>query len=568
MDKKDEELKRLLEEDLKRKMAETEFNNTKEDIEVTNEEKEKDVYQKKDEKKNRIIIYLGICIAILVIVLLIVLFSGNKSNNEKTDTKENSNEQTTKTDNNKKENDDNNTTSKYIDEKIYNYADAKVLYNKYIVIKSHDNNKIAVADLDGNVIFETKSSWNIISAPDKSLYAYNRDTNEVTIKKIKDDKVTNIFSGKATSLLVENKNLIGAFKENEKNDTLYIINGDSYETIDLEQDNYGAYTYNLAQDQEKNIYNSKYLITYSKKSDSYGLYDIKAKKQLIKNTYDKLVHLHDDIYVAEKNDKAGIINKDNKELLSFKYKFITYENGLYFAGQNNNLEILDSNFKDLNAKIQVQDLNRFTYYPCCGSVNPFSTMTFKNNVIIKMSDESNTNTEYVAVDKKGNITPLGKGNGGFVGSYFVKSNPDNNFIELYDENMTVKHKIDVGKKNIPLDNINIYLTNTLVIDNRNLYDLTKDTSKGTTSWYRRTSKDFEVRIDFKGPTGTVTISNNGEVLKKLENVNVYEFLKTENNGITITKNYFIYNAGGVAVIKMPEEALSKLLDFTGGKFNQ
>ena len=43
--------------------------------------------------------------------------------------------------------------------------------------------------------------------------------------------------------------------------------------------------------------------------------------------------------------------------------------------------------------------------------------------------------------------------------------------------------------------------------------------------------------------------NKDEVIKKLENVTVSEFLKTDNNGMIVTKNYFIYNAGGVIIIK-------------------
>ena len=55
------------------------------------------------------------------------------------------------------------------------------------------------------------------------------------------------------------------------------------------------------------------------KYEDYGIYDIKAQKQVLKGTYEDIDYLHDDIFSAEKNNKSGIIdvnNIDNKLTIS------------------------------------------------------------------------------------------------------------------------------------------------------------------------------------------------------------------------------------------------------------
>ncbi len=541
-------------EELKKRLSRVEFNNYEEDLEVNKEENEKAIYEVKDKKKNVVIIILIACVIVLLLIILFFLILGNKKNDNSNSNESNSNSNTeNKNDDNSNSNE--NDAVKVIDEINYDYSKGNIFFNKYIYVPSKDNKKIAVTDLDGNVILDVDSSFDIFSGLDNSLYAVNlsnKSNENITVKKIKDNKSSNIFSGSVSGALIsnENGNILGVYKEDKNNDDLYIFNSTSYDTIKL--DSYGAYSDSSSKKESKMIYNGKYYITYNSKNDSYGVYDIKEKKQLISNSYENIKYLHDDVFSVVKNGDSGVINKDNKILLKIDNDVVDYNNGLYFAQYNGKIHVLDANFNDLNSKIEIS------------SSKKFDLISFKDNVVIKIGTNTNELSEYIAVDKKGNTISLGKGNIAFVGGYLVVSTEDDTFINMYDSSLTSKHKINVGEKAIKLDSCYDFLGNILVINRKNLYNLSNDTSKGTTSWYRRTSQEFEVRIDFKGEYGTVTILHNGEELKKLENVSVDEFLKAKNNGITIVKNYFIYNAGGIIVLKRPETDISSMLDFMKG----
>ncbi len=547
MDKKDLE-------DLKKRLENAEFNNSLEDSKISQEEKEEkknnnDFQDLKDNKKNMIIIALVICVVILLAIVLIFLFSGKndtKSNNSNNYNNNNSNEE-------KKEN---NEKDKIIKEEDYNYTNAKVYFNKYVYVKAKDDKKIAITDLDGNILEEINSNWKIFEGKEKDLYLIELKGNEnITIKRIKDNLVHDVYNDKATGLLLgkEKENLIGFYNKDSDYDTIYIIDGNTYNTTNL--DNFGAY--NNSNKDVKYIYNNKYLITYynNEKSDydSYGIYDIKAKKQLIKNSYDKIEYLHDDIFIAIKNDKSGVIDSNNKVLLDFKYDLVTYSNNLYFVGEKNKLNLYDKNLNDLNKDISIPNLDKFTYNPCCGAINPFDLINYNSYVIVRIGTQPDAVSDYIVVDKDGNSTSLGKGYIGFIGQSLIRTSSEDNYLYMYDENLNITHKIDVGQRAIKIDRVSIFLNNTLVIDGTKLYNLKNDSAKGSTNWYRRESQEFNIRLDFKGETGTITVSSNDVELKKLEGVSVDAFLNAEDNGITITKNYFIYNAGGVIILKRVEQ---------------
>ncbi len=556
MDKKEEELKRLLEEDLKRKMEGTEFNNSKEDMDVSKEEQEKSIYEEKDKKKNTIIIALVVCVVILLVALLLFLISG-KSNSKDNDTKENETKQDNKEENqnqnqNVENNEGNDNVGKLIKEEDFDYSKAKVYFNKYIAVVSNDEKRLDITDLDGTIIMEVTPSYGLYEGSNNVLYIVdlaNKGNSSFSVKTIKDNISNNLFTGDVTGLLLENvKNgLAGVYKESSNGDIVYLFNNNNYDKIELESNI--TYSNNSTKEKNKYIYNGRYFITYDNKSDKYGLYDVKENKVIIKNSYEEIKYLHDSIFSATSNGNVGVIDKDNKVLLKIDNDSVNYSNGLYFIGNSGVLQVYDKNLKNLNTKINVSNLNNVELIP------------FYENVVLKINSNNSNLANYIVVDKNGKETNLGSGNIGFAGIFLIKSNDNDNFINMYDSSMTLKHKIDVGSKAINLDSCHIFLNNTLAINRRNIYNLSNDSSKGTTSWYRRTSQEYDVRIDFSGEYGTVTVSSNDEVLKVIKNVSVDEFLRASNNGITITKNYFIYNAGGVVVLKRTSPSISSLLDF-------
>ena len=562
MDKKDFE-------ELKKRIENAEFNNYEEDERMTRE-RYQEIKKKKEEipssygsdkKKNYIIGILCACVIILLIIVFIFLLSGNKKDDDNTSNNTNSsNSQKENKEQEEKGKDNTEKDDNTIDDKDYDYSIAKVFFNKYVLVPANDDKEEVITDLDGNILLKTSTYWKVFEGPENSIYIvdlnYSKDGNYM-IKRIKDNLVHEVFKEKADGLLIGNEkgNLIGIYKKETKNDIYYIFNGNDYDTVTLES--YGAFESNNSAKENKFIYNGRYVITYeasnSEDFNNYGIYDLKTKKQIINGSYDQIEYLHDNIFVAIKDKKTGIINTDNKVLLDLKNELVSYSNGLYFVGNNNKLQVFDKDLKDLNVEIDVPNLSKFTYSPCCGAINPFDLEAYKDYVIVRIGYLPGATSDYIAVDKKGNKTNLGKGYMGIINEYLVMSNDEDTYINMYDSSLTVKHKIDVSEKAIKLDKLNIFLNNSLVINRNKLYNLTTNTNKGTTSWYRRTAQEFDVRIDFEGEKGTITVSSNDEVIQKLEDVSVNEFLKADNNGITVTKNYFIYNAGGVIIIKRTAE---------------
>ena len=567
MDKKDLE-------DLKKRLENAEFNNYEEDMRVSDEESstkyrpkhsnnEDDFKNNNDDnnKKNAIIIGLVICVVILLLIVGFFLTKGNGDNNtsnnsgdnNSSENKESNSENGEKGNNEQKEDTD-------INKDDYDYSSGKIYFNKYIYITSKDKSKKVISTLEGKILLKSDSSLRIFEESDKSLYIVDlkyQDTGVLNIKRIKDNLVSDVFNDKANGLLLgnEKENLIGAFKQDTNNDIIYLIDGDNVNTVKL--DNYGAYIANNSSKDNKYIYNNRYMIIFDKMNqesfENYGVYDIKNKTQVIKGTYDGIEYLHNDLFVAIKNDKSGIVDTNNKKLIELNNELIVYSNGLFFIGNNNKLQVYDSKFNKLDKQIDVPNLSKFTYSPCCGAINPFDLIPYKNYVVVRIGYLPNSTSNYIVLDQSGKSTDIGKGYIGFVGDYLVKSNEDDSFISMYDSSLSVKHKIDVGTKALKIDNMYTFLNNTLVINGSKLYNLTNDSSKGTTSWYRRTSQEFDVKLDFKGETGTVTVSRHDQEIDKVENVSVNDFLAADNNGITITKEYFIYNADGISVIQRNEE---------------
>lgn len=557
MDKKEEELKKKLEEDLKRRLESDDFNNSKEDKEIIKETKEEDFFDEKDKKKNVTIIVLVAVVVLLLIIVLFFLLSGGKKDSNGGNSNDSNNQNESGENNNDNNDDGDSDISKLIKEEDYDYSKGSVYLNKYVYVPAKTGNKKVITDLEGIILYSSKESYFKVQESGNYIYIIHlKSDGNYVIKSIKDSKASDVFSGKAAGLLKEinTDKIVGLYKDEGNKTTIYLLNGTNYDTYEI--DGIVPSLYGLAEGEDKYIYNGKYIITAA--SSKNGLYDIKNKKQIISNTYDKIEFLHDDIFVAVKDNKAGVINKDNKVLLEFNYDFVTYSNKLYFIGDGNKLYVYDNNFKNLNIDLNVSSLKDFTYHPCCGDSNPFRLMEFKSNVVVEIGFQHQESKEYVVIDKNNNVVNLGYGRAKVIDNYLFKSSEDDNLVVVYDEALKPKCSIDVGEKNIDLERAYIYLNTTLVINNNRLYNLADGTSKGNAKQFRRISQEYDIKINSSSEYGKVIVSSNEEVLKELDNVSVEEFLKAKNNGVTVTKEYFIYNAGGVVILKRTQPATNDL----------
>ena len=487
---------------------------------------------------NIIIIILSAVIVILVIILLLVLLGGNKK--EDKDKKEEPE---------KEEKEDISDKDIAIDK--MNSHNAKFYYNKYIV--DYENKRII--NLDGKKLSDIDTSWTIRQGENKSLIIYKTDKNNTIVKRIINDEVDEKQYSGLISFIVDAKTdkILGIVNKEKDHDVLDLYTDKDVNSVDLE--NLRIYTFSTAEGQDKYIYNNRYIVTSgNSKVSNHGLYDIKDKKELIEKEYTGIEYLHDDIFVAIQDDYSGVIDKNNKILLDFDYDSIQYSNGLYFVANNSTLEILDSDFKNLNSPIEIPNLKHFTYNPCCGERNPYILLSYKDYVVVGiLQSQSKDFYKLIVVDKEGNQTDLGMGEVAVVNNYLVVSSATEKKIVMYNDKLEEKNVLTTKEEATHLAEPHLFLDKVLSLEGLKFYNLPNGSEKESVSPIRRTSQEYEVKIEFKNGKGTLTVSKDEEVLATLDNVSVNNFLASENNGIIITKTHFIYSDGSSLIILKKQE---------------
>ncbi len=508
----------------------------KEEVKVAVKEEKSTNKPTKDNSKG-IIIALVSVIVVLVIILLVVLLGGNKKEKDEKDETESQTEE--KEDINDKD----------IGITHFKSSDAKLYFNKYIV----DNEKGKITDLDGKLITNFNNSWGIHEGVNNSLVLISSEDDKTSIKRVFDDKVYDYQYDGITDMIIDTKTgrIIGFFVENNHPEVVYLFNDKELETVELKDR--VLYSFALGAGENKKVYDGRYVVTATSQSEnSYrGLYDIKDKKVLIDNIYNEIEHLYDDKFVAVKNNSSGVIDKNNKVLLDFKYDSIDYSNGLYFVGKGTTLEVLDSNFNSLNLKLDIPKLKNYSYNLCCGDINPYKLIKYKDYVIIGVKEEpyyDSENYKYSVIDKNGNITELVNGYATVAKDYIVTSNDNDNKIVVYDDKLNSKYVLTANNKGTKLYDASIFLDRVLSIEGTKFFNFPDGKEKESVSPIRRTSQGYEVKLEFKKGFGTLTVIKDDEILETIDNVSVSAFLAAENNGITVTKTHFIYNAGGTLII--------------------
>lgn len=527
------------EKEIKEQLKDLEFNNAEEDKEIIEEKKE----PKNDNNKSKLIIILLSVVIGLLLIVLVVLLTGNKGEDKKDDSGSGGKD----------------TPEEKKEFKETAIAGAKLYFDKYIVSINED--KTVILDITGNEITSLDITWSLNTSNDKELLFINHNKGTITVKKTIDGEIVEIFNGEATGLIRDysNNNVFGLYKTDGNHDLLYLFDGKTYDTIDLK--NLSFYTFSIAEGSDKYVYNGKYIVTAKLSNNKlldFGIYDIKDKKQLVDGEYDGLEYLTGDNFVAIKGDKSGVINTSNKVLLEINYKAISYSNGLYFVGSNKTLEVYNDSLVGLHTYIDVAKLDSFSYHLCCGNINPYKLIAFKDNVVIGTLENDNT-YRYAIIKKNGDAKEIGPGNVTVIDNYLVFSSTENTNIVMYDNDLKVKHTLDAKETNIDLSNSYIFINNLLSIDAKKFFNLDNDTDKGLITTVRRSYQGYEVKIVFgNNGKGILTISKDDVVLKELENVSVNEFFKADNNGIKVTKDYFIYNAGAVVILRNLQSATSAL----------
>lgn len=517
-----------------------EDNKQEEEKEVEEDEEEDKEIEEIDEKdssednkgSNKTTIILCIIIAILVIIICVLfvpkLFSGSsksKGGNESYD-------------------DEGKVTNPTID---ISKGKSSFINDNYLYVNYED--AAYITKLDGTVVYQDDDK--ACSMMSDSYFMCERSDNSKTkyvIKKLNDSGTSeNIVQEEdfdSDDRIVRSGNkLVGYYSQNNDGTHIAILNNGSIKEIDMDD----LYLLKSSDSTTRKIYGNRFAIVSDDKNNnvndskkySYGLYDVIDNKTLINPKYDAMVYLFDDLFIAVKNGKSGIVNTNDSIKVDFKYDAIEYANGLYFVGSGDIVRVLDKAYKTIGDSIKVKSLSNYKYY----SKNTLDAKSCGDMVILS-KNESN---KYAVVDKLGKYKDYDFQNYEVIGNRVVTLKDKS--LVLYDTSFNKIQEFTVPNEiNIDLDTAVIYVEDNLVFNGCYVFDINSGKYLYQMNNLSRSYQGYFVDLHFKNGIGKADISLDDKPIGSIEDIDISEFLKAENNGIRVTNENFIFHVADKTLI--------------------
>ena len=411
-----------------------------------------------------------------------------------------------------------------------------------------------ITNLDGKVVYQDDDK--ACSMMRDSFFICERNDGSKTkyvIKKI--DETGNIQNVSEETLFAADgrivrsgSKLVGYYSEDDDGTHLAVLDNGSIKEIDLGK----LYLLKTGDSLTSKIYGGRYVIVSNDKNNSvtdgkkysYGVYDIVDNKTLITPKYETVVYLHDDLFIAVKDDKSGIINTSDSVKLDFKYDVVEYANGLYFVGNNETLRVLDKNFKEIGDAIKIKSLSNYNYY---ASHRTIDAKACGEKVILLKNSSKSDNNQYAVVDKEGKITDYDFQLYAIIGDRVVTLKDKT--LVLYDMAFNKIQEFKVPDSiNIDLDTAVIYIQTNLVFNGCYVFDINKGEYLHQMNNISRSYQGYYVDVNFKNGIGKADILLDDKPIGSIEDVDVSEFLKADNNGIKLTNEYFIFHVGDKTLV--------------------
>lgn len=509
------------EDELKQELTQTfthiEFNNEQEDLEVVKEEK-----WKRSASIRKVMLILG---SILFVVgLWLVLFPKvkdlfHKSNVSKTKVEE-----------------------EFHDTGVYKSHSGTLLLNRYI----YDSDTHTLMDLSFKEILKVNNpSYLRIIGDD--LYIVSRNNQSFAIEKIVEGKAVSIFKKTANGTgLISN---VGFYTDGGKK--LYFFENDSYREVSLSD---GIQMYSFSSDDGEDKYMAgENLIFTQNVLGKLGLYRVDNKQELIKPIYDELVRAKEGIFVAVKNEKAGIIDMNGKVLLDFRYDVLEPAGDYYIAGTGNSIVLLDSNYKEIpSSTLRVNRLNQYQYHSCCSYESPFYTFVFASKFFVATASVGNSytysylneNQEFVSLFTTNSSSPI------LLNNYLIVKD-DQRFM-VYNSNLQKVGSI-VGE-----EVIGTFLNNVLITKKDNQYyfmNLETGEDNGRLNRFSRDHGEYLLTFHLENDgRGRMVISKEEKELETLENASFDAFIYAGDSRFFETSDLLVYHAqyssnGDILVIR-------------------
>lgn len=254
--------------------------------------------------------------------------------------------------------------------------------------------KYGVADDDGKIIIQPKyTEISSLGEDNKSGYI------------VKNDEGLYGIIGYSENTILENK-----YQEIEKiySDDLYVVSQDGKQKV-IKSD--GTEVLTKGFDQISAILKEKDKGVIYTSNGKYGIMTLTGEVK-IPAQYDNLVEAKENVFIATKGNKQGIIDFDNNEKVSFKYNSITYnEKGdIYIAeDESYNSQIMNNQFEvkqegiliEVNTDdgyFELRKDDKYSYYNFKFEEKNIKDILSKNTLYLDKKDN-----KYGYVDKNGNV---------------------------------------------------------------------------------------------------------------------------------------------------------------------
>ena len=405
----------------------------------------------------------------------------------------------------------------------------RIINDKYIILYK-DSTLSEIYDFNGKNIYQGEIEFtDIYEGIDGKIYVYLSEeadySNKVSVYRI-DNKKEKLIK----TLHIEGTNYIPIVSKNDSSYLLGFVNYKVLNEIDTSNSlfllNQGEIDidFSLLNDGNENIVlanNSRYLII--SKDDRYGLYNIKDNKVIVDFDYEELTYDKNN-YIAKKNNKYGIIDRNQKKIVDFDYDNIfSYDNSLLLV-KDNKIILMDSSYNLIETTIKYDKDDTYLLY------------IVNNKFILK------TNKKIYFINENGEAD-IKEDNYLEVSDLIYSYNNQSKIYSIYNDDLSLKYTIDLGDYDFNKYEKLFLVNNTLVLGNEKiLFDFKTGEVINNYLDYNSTIKN--IKLVFDGENKTIKIYENNKI-KYNDTVvgNKDNFIHKMDNG-----KYYVVNEKEIVII--------------------
>jgi len=434
-----------------------------------------------------------------------------------------------------------------------------------LIYDNKDGNLAKIIDSKGNVLFEGDTEYSyVVRGTDDKIYVVNdelaENENVLSVGIVKEGKIEQAFKvGKenvyfSMMLYAKDENssprlvgFTGSLTNNEdgeyKVEKTYIVNLNN-ETSELEGYVLQGDSAVNSQDSPITTLSDTYVTFSNYNGTEYGLYNYKNNSVAIEAKYDKLYSTYNNSFIAVKDNKAGIINANEKILTVFEYDFIDRHKDFYVVGKDDKLAIMSKTYEfitgfEFDYQRAYKDHN-YEYTPCCATFNSFEAYKYGDKYLLVTNFGNDplrglaypVNEAYI-IYSNGKYETIAEDAIDYLDEGVLIFNSNDRTYTYYDMDLEEKTTIDMSSYAYAKEAQNFYMFGNIVgVYDKNVF-FNLDTGKEIEDdkiVYE--NKNFKVEYDKKN----ITVYVDGE--------SIYEFKASTDileNCITKTNSGFMIN---------------------------